>query len=321
VIWRSAFALASPGGTRARLSILIFHRVLPQQDPLFPGEIFAEQFAALMSHVASRFRVLALHDAVQALAHGTLPARAMAITFDDGYADNLEIAAPILQHAGIPATVFVATGYLDGSCMWNDLVIQALRATQRTSVDLRSIGLGTLQLGSHQDRRAAIDQVLAHLKYLPLEERSNRAERVLRAAEVDAPRGLMLTRESVRALHSAGFDVGAHTVTHPILARLATDAAWEEIRQSKLDLEALTGKSVALFAYPNGKPGADYSPDHVRMVREAGFEAAFTTAPGAANRDSDIHQLPRFTPWVRNPLRFDWLMMRNLRQDAEQGAA
>ena len=144
VIWRSAFALASPGGTRARLSILIFHRVLPQQDPLFPGEIFAEQFAALMSHVASRFRVLALHDAVQALAHGTLPARAMAITFDDGYADNLEIAAPILQHAGLPATVFVATGYLDGSCMWNDLVIQALRATQRTSIDLQSIGLGTL---------------------------------------------------------------------------------------------------------------------------------------------------------------------------------
>ena len=131
----------------------------------------------------------------------------------------------------------------------------------------------------------------------------------------------MLTRESVRALHSAGFDVGAHTVTHPILARLATDAAWEEIRQSKLELEALTGRSVALFAYPNGKPEADYSPNHVRMVREAGFDAAFTTAAGAANRDSDIRQLPRFTPWVRNPLRFDWLMMRNLRQDTEQQAA
>ena len=321
MIWRSAFALASPGGTRARLSVLIFHRVLPRRDPLFPGEIFAEPFAALMNHVASRFRVLVLRDAVQALAQGTLPARAMAITFDDGYADNLEIAAPILQRNRVPATVFVATGYLDGGCMWNDLVIQAFRATQRASVDLRSIGLGTFQLDSHQNRRAAIDQVLAHLKYLAVEDRRDRAERVLRAAEVDAPRELMLTRESVRALHAAGFDVGAHTVTHPILARLPTDAAWDEIRQSKVDLEALTGKSVDLFAYPNGKPGTDYSPDHVRMIREAGFEAAFTTASGAANRDSDVYQLPRFTPWVRNPLRFDWLMMRNLRQDTEQRIA
>lgn len=318
MIWRSAFALASPGGTRARLSILIFHRVLPRQDPLFPGEVFAEQFATLMNHVASRFRVLALRDAVRALAQGTLPARAMAITFDDGYADNLEIAAPILQRNRMPATVFVATGYLDGGCMWNDLVIQAFRTTQRTSVDLHSIGLGTFHLGSHKDRRAAIDQVIAHLKYLPVHERRDRAERVLHAAEADAPIGLMLTRDSVRALHAAGFDVGAHTVTHPILARLASDAAWEEIRQSKLDLEALTGKPVGLFAYPNGKPGADYLPDHARMIREAGYEAAFTTAPGAANRGSDVYQLPRFTPWVRNPLRFDWLMMRNLRQDAEQ---
>ena len=144
---------------------------------------------------------------------------------------------------------------------------------------------------------------------------------MLRAAQVGAPNALMLTRESVRALDAAGYDVGAHTVTHPILARLPTDAARDEIRQSKLDLEALTGKSVDLFAYPNGKPGADCSPDHVRMIREAGFEAAFTTASGAANRGSDVYQLPGFTPWVRNPLWFDWLMMRNLRQDADQRIA
>jgi peptidoglycan/xylan/chitin deacetylase (PgdA/CDA1 family) len=318
---RSAFALASPGGTRARLSVLIFHRVLPRQDPLFPGEVFAEQFSTLMDHVATRFRVLALRDAVRLLAQGALPARAMAITFDDGYADNLEIAAPILQRNRMPATVFVATGYLDGGCMWNDLVIQAIRTTQRASLDLQLIGLGTFRLGSHTDRRAAIDQVIAHLKYLPAHERSDRAERVLRSAEVNAPTGMMLTRESVRALHAAGWDVGAHTVTHPILARLPTDAAWEEIRQSKLDLEALTGTPVGLFAYPNGKPGADYLPDHVRMVREAGFEAAFTTAPGAANRRSDVYQLPRFTPWVRNPLRFDWLMIRNLQHDPDQPVA
>ena len=176
VIWRSAFALASPGGTRARLSVLIFHRVSAAQDPLFPGEIFAEQFAALMSHVASRFRVLALRDAVQALAQGTLPARAMAITFDDGYADNLEIAAPILQRHRVPATVFVATGYLDGGCMWNDLVIQALRATQR------DVGRPPIDRSRHVPTRfaqgpASGDRPGARASQVPAARRAQRSSR------------------------------------------------------------------------------------------------------------------------------------------------
>jgi hypothetical protein len=73
----------------------------------------------------------------------------------------------------------------------------------------------------------------------------------------------------------------------------------------------MIGKSVTLFAYPNGRPGIDYGPDHVRMVREAGFTAAFSTAWGAADSASDRWQLPRFTPWTRQPRKFDLLMMRN----------
>src|SRR5665213_2379474 len=146
MIWRSALAIASPGGMRAKLSILIFHRVLPQRDPLFPGEAFAKQFDALIEHVAARFRVLPLAYAIEALKQGTLPSRALAITFDDGYADNLTIAAPILQRHGVSATVFVATGYLDGSCMWNDLVIEAFRSTRHAELDLQSMNLGKHQL-------------------------------------------------------------------------------------------------------------------------------------------------------------------------------
>ena len=321
MIWQSAIALASPGGVRAKLSILIFHRVLPQQDPLFPEEPFAAQFDSVIRHISSRFRVLSLAEAVNALGRGTLPARALAITFDDGYADNLAIAAPILQRHRVPATVFVATGYLDGGCMWNDLVIEAFRATPRDALDLQSIGLSSFHLHSHDDRRRAIDDVLAHIKYLPQDERQDRAERILRTAEVSAPSGLMLTRESLRALHATGIDVGAHTVTHPILARLASDAAWHEIRKSKQDLEALLGKSVDLFAYPNGRPDEDYTAEHVSMIRETGFSAAVTTAPGAAQRASDVYQLPRFTPWSRDPLRFDLMMLRNLRQGTEKRAA
>jgi len=163
--------------------------------------------------------------------------------------------------------------------------------------------------------------VIDATKYLSLAERDARADHVLRAAGATAPKKLMLDSTSVNTLASLGVDVGVHTVNHPILARTSSDQAWEEIVESKRRLEELTGKSMRLFAYPNGKPGQDYSREHVSMVQQAGFDAAVSTAWGPATRQSDIFQLPRFTPWAREPLKFDLLMMRNLRMTAEQHAA
>src|SRR5450631_76744 len=160
MIWRSAFRLASPGGPKGRLSILIFHRVLAEPDPLFPSEPCADQFGALCAHLRSRFEVLPLLDAIDRLRHGTLPAGALAITFDDGYADNLSIAAPILRKHGLPATLFIATGYLDGGCMWNDRVIEAFRATREPEIDLTQLGLEAYRIESSVDRRIGIERVI-----------------------------------------------------------------------------------------------------------------------------------------------------------------
>jgi peptidoglycan/xylan/chitin deacetylase (PgdA/CDA1 family) len=317
MIWRGALGWASGAGASARLSILIFHRVLAEPDPLFPEEPSAAAFEGLLAHVKSRFNVLPLSDAVQRLAKGTLPSRALAITFDDGYADNLTVAAPILRRLALPATVFVTTGYL-GNAMWNDRIIEAFRDTSQATVDLRAIGLDVHASETPAQRRAAIDAVLNRVKYLPLPKRAELAAATLDAAGVK-PRVLpMLDHETVRALPAAGLDVGAHTVRHPILAELSADDAWSEITQSKRELEALLGRAVTLFAYPNGKPGTDYRGEHVRMVKEAGYTAAVSTAWGAATRDSDVLQLPRFTPWSRNPLKFDLMMLRNLRAGVEQ---
>jgi peptidoglycan/xylan/chitin deacetylase (PgdA/CDA1 family) len=265
--------------------------------------------------------VLPLATAVRNLSDGTLPAAALAITFDDGYAENLTIAAPVLRKHGLPATVFVATGYLDGGSMFNDLVIEAFRSTERPALDLASLGLGRHPLLSVDDRCAAIDRVLVSIKYLPAERRDLLAREILRIAGVDAPTGLMLTRDAVALLPESGLDVGAHTVTHPILAKASEADAWREIEQSKHDLEALLGRTVSLFAYPNGQPGRDYRDEHVRMVRDAGFSAAVSTACGAAHHRSDVFQLPRFTPWSRQPVRFDLQMLRNLWQRPATGTA
>jgi len=310
MILRSALALASYG----RLSILVFHRVLREVDPLLPSEPCAAQFDALLRHIKARFTVLPLLDAIERLRSGTLPSAALAITLDDGYADNLAVAAPILRAHGVPATVFVASGYLDGGCMFNDVVIEAFRSAQRSPIDLTGLGLGTYPLDSVEHRSAAIENVLNSIKYLPRPERERRAQAIAQAAGSQVPQKLMLTRTSLRNLAEFGIDVGAHTVTHPILANTEPGEAWREIQQSKSDLEELIGRPVALFAYPNGKPRQDYLPDHVRMVREAGFVGAVSGVWGAASRTTDNLQLPRFTPWSRQPLKFDLLMLNNLRQ-------
>ena len=126
-LWRSAHALVHPGGGRGRLSIFIFHRVPEQKDPMLPGEPDAAEFDMLIGWISDLYRVLPLSEAVDRLADGTLPARAAAITFDDGYLDNLEIAAPILRKHGACATLFIATDAIERGIMWNDLVIDALR--------------------------------------------------------------------------------------------------------------------------------------------------------------------------------------------------
>ena len=109
--WCSSAVDAAAG---RRLSILIFHRVLPRPDPLFPDEIDAAQFDRLMALVAGGYNVLSLGRALPLLATSQLPPRALVITFDDGYADNAEIALPILRRHGLVATFFVASGFQIG---------------------------------------------------------------------------------------------------------------------------------------------------------------------------------------------------------------
>jgi peptidoglycan/xylan/chitin deacetylase (PgdA/CDA1 family) len=258
------------------------------------------------------FNVLPLPQAVQHLVKGTLPERAAAITFDDGYADNREVALPLLQHHGVTATFFIATGFLDGGRMWNDSIIEAIRRCQHTTLDLTALGLGRHPLAGSQDRRAAIDACIAQLKYRPTGPRNAVALQIAEIANVDLPSTLMMSSDEVRNLHRAGMQIGAHTVTHPILTKLTPDEARREIQDSRTYLESLLGERVSLFAYPNGKLDDDYAECHADLVREMGFDAAVSTDRGVADASSDIMRLPRFTPWDRSHLRFGGRLLSNL---------
>lgn len=311
---RSVLSWHSPAGPRARLAVLIFHRVLPRADPLCPDEMHAARFDALCGRLAAAFNVLPLGAAVRRLRAGTLPARALAITFDDGYADNHGTALPILQRHGLPATFFVATGFLDGGRMFNDTVIEAVRRAPGPQLDLRAPetgALGLLPLGDWAERRAAVARALAGIKYRAGPERQRLADTIASACGAVLPDDLMMSSAQVCALHRAGMTVGAHTVSHPILAGLDRAQAEQEILAGRQRLEQITGAPVTLFAYPNGKPGTDYNAQSVAVVRAAGFEAAVSTAWGAASRHTDPFQLPRFTPWADSPPKFTAHMLRN----------
>lgn len=309
---RTALSLLSPGGQRGRLTILIFHRVLPEIDPLFPDEPDARRFDEMLTWVKAWFNVLPLDTAIQQLRAGQLPPRAAAITFDDGYADNRTIATPILQRHGLSATFFIATGFLDGGRMWNDSIIEAVRGAKATVLDLTRLGLGAFPNQTIQDKRTAIDQIIAAIKYRPIDERVEITNALFETLCVPPTCNLMMTSSQVREMRDSGMLIGAHTVSHPILAKTHPATARQEIADSKARLEALLNQPVTLFAYPNGKPGTDYCPEHATLVRDLGFTAAVSTAWGAANALSDPFQLPRFTPWDRHRTGFGIRLIRNL---------
>ncbi len=310
---RPLIQLVAPAGPQSRLSILIFHRVLPRTDPLFPDEVDAPRFDAICAHVKHWFNVLPLAEAAQRLQSGTLPARPLCITFDDGYADNRTQAAPILQRHGLNATFFVATGFLDGARMWNDTLIEVVRTCRLPALPLQGLHsqLQDLPLNNVEARRAAIAALIGCAKYQPMAQRQIFVDEVARRAAVLPPADLMMTTTQVRELRALGQDVGAHTVSHPILRTLARSEALREIEASKKTLERLLGEPVPLFAYPNGKPGEDYASEAVELVREVGFEAAVSTQWGVSTRSTDRFQLRRFTPWDRQPWRFGARLWQN----------
>lgn len=312
---RWLMTLGAPGGRRGKLCVLIYHRVLPGPDPMCVGEVNQETFRWHVALLARHCRVLPLSEALQGLAAGTLPPRAVAITFDDGYRDNAEVALPILSEYRVPATFFVTTGFVGGGLMWNDRITEFVRCTPQDHLDLRALGLPAFELQTWEQRRYAARELVLSLRRLADQQRSETVQAIIDGGSQMLPDNLMMEPAHVRQLAAAGMEIGAHTVNHPLLSRVDRRQAETEIAESKDFLESLLHQPVALFAYPNGKPGTDYGAEHVAMVKRCGFQGAVSTRWGAARRQDDPFQIPRLRPWQQSPGRFQLELARNtLRQ-------
>lgn len=278
---RAAGSVLSPASRRGRLVVFCYHQVLTELDPLRPGEPDEAQFRDDIRLIGSVFNVLTFGEAAARLASGTLPRRAACITFDDGYADNFELAAPILRSAGMPATFFIAGGAVDAGVMWNDLVIESVARSGAA------------------ERAEELPAILRRLKYMPMAERWKESVRMFReTGDTELPR-LMMTREMIANLANQGFEIGGHTINHPILKGMPDDVARKEIEDCSSWIQDVTNKTPVTFAYPNGIPGQDFDPKHEAMVRDAGFKAATSTRWAVAGPGSDPFEIPRIGPWWR----------------------
>ncbi len=226
---------AVDGDAGRTLRVLMYHKVndTPENSVTVPVSLFDEQMAQLGE---LGYRPVSLDDVLAYYLEGVpLPQRAVLITFDDGYRDNLENAAPILDRYGYPAVLFVPVAYL-----------------------------GEARPLPHDEHLAARGVVNRTLEWRHLAE-----------------------------LESSGIRVESHGIGHKPLADLELDEAAREITLSKLRLEDALGRPVRAFAYVKGSE-AHYRPVHLSLLRQAGYDLAFTSISGANGPTTDPLQLHRY---------------------------
>jgi peptidoglycan/xylan/chitin deacetylase (PgdA/CDA1 family) len=254
-------------------------------------------FRLQMAFVKRAYGVVPLDAIVDAIADGRpLPPRALAVTFDDGYADNHRLGLPVLRDLGLSATIYVATAGLDDAAPFWVAAVRAL-ALAATGPSLDVPGQTPIPLGPVAQRGPAVKALTRALVPLDAAARATLLEQTARGAGVDLARllrGTMLTRAQVRELHAAGWTIGAHTVNHINVALADRAAAEAEIVGSRDALAAAVGARVCHFCYPNtGGAHRYFGPAVTEILRRTGFRSATTSKPGALQPGVDPFLLPR----------------------------
>ncbi len=293
---------------RNRPVVLVFHGVTAET----PGHLCNHEglhlhlpiFERLMTFVASRYRAVPLSHIVDWLDGATtLPDRAVAITFDDGYRNVLTDAAPVLSRLGLPATLFVATDFVfRHEMLWTDRLVSALYLSRepRLAIDTPH-GALDLPLRTDSEKIAADRRLLAFCKALPDRDRVAALNRIVDALGVDEAKlatawagHTPVAPEELEQLASYGVDVGSHTCSHAIVSRMSEAQMATELAESKRLIESATGRECAHFSYPNGGP-ADYNASTRRCVVDAGYRSAVTTIKTAVTSSQDRFEIPRCT--------------------------
>jgi peptidoglycan/xylan/chitin deacetylase (PgdA/CDA1 family) len=284
--------------------ILGYHRIAAtSRDPYsmcVSPQRFSEQLKILRQHATP----MRLQDVVQRMQDDNLPSRAVALTFDDGYKDQLFEAKPLLEKHQIPATVFVTTGYFDSEFWWNELeeiLISPVNLPQHLSILINGERFNwSCVTRDHSNRiddsrRNLLLSLYQRMLLIPRQHQQNLLNHLRKwtgAISFQRPSRALTCEQVVQLASGNLIDIGAHSVSHPFLNRLSAASQHSEIHESKASLEKLLGQPISGFSYPNGA-ASERTRD---MVREAGFVFACASYNDVAWRRSNRFYLPRF--WI-----------------------
>lgn len=286
--------------------ILTYHGVLSGADDgqsfLDHNFVAEEAFERHLRFVTSHYRPISLEQLVACYRRNAPPPpRSIAVTFDDGFANNYTLAFPLLRRFSVPFTVFLTTGLIetDGAQLWTERVKRAIYLHPATSVTLQLEGQTfACALDSAPAREASARRVLQTLKRLPPHVRDRCVERIETACgrppltPADRERYDFLKWAQVRDMASAGVEFGSHTVSHPILTTLDDSTLADELRRSKGQIESELGVECYAFAYPNGSP-ADYGEREKRALRDAGYACALSLRNSLNRPSPDLYDIDR----------------------------
>jgi peptidoglycan/xylan/chitin deacetylase (PgdA/CDA1 family) len=296
------------------IAVLMYHSVreAPRAYANVLGPIVhaTSIFRRQMEMLARRCTPVSMDDILRFAHHQIdLPPQCFAVTFDDGYADNLEVAAPILEQLGIPGAFYPTVNYIGTQNLpWVARLRHAFFTSNEDSWTGSNGAPGSL-LGS-DDRQQAFAQACQDLGGLAGNEQENAIRQIeaqLRVQPLSQP-DLMLSWGQLRALASRGHTIGSHTLCHPNLAHVKDDATLRhELVESKRQLDAQLGVSVRHFSYPVPVLTPHWTSHTVEMTRDAGYATAITTTPGLVHRGDNLLSLRRVRP-AYNMDEFRWVL-------------
>lgn len=285
---------------RKLATILTYHSVVDLPLPFgMWTHLPLRQFADQMALLAQEAQVISLREMARGIAAGTLPRYAVAVTFDDGFRNNFTRAYPVLQKYRIPATIFLSTGYIDGTeLFWPERLAYQLMRTPRQS--LSTSLFGHLELQTTAERKTAFGTIRTALKTLHPRELQKKIADLEECLGVERREGdplvqewLPLSWEDVRAMEADGLvSFGGHTVSHAILSRLDAAEALQEISGCRTALDHHLDHRTACWAHPNGTR-QDFGRRHLEMLAAHAFTTVLTAEPGYVSCRSELAMLPR----------------------------
>ncbi len=295
--------------TKDTATIFMLHSITPSgihRDGAISTDEMASHFEYLKR---KRYNVLSLRDYINSLINHENTYKTVVFTVDDGYRDFYLNAFDAFKRFDFPATVFITSDFIERRLFfWWDMIEFSFQNTCNENIDLVSIGMGTADISTPQEKADIAQKITRYCKKLPNNEKLSLISDLVEKLQVDIsdqPRGIYepLSWDEIREMANHRIDFLPHTKTHPILSRIPPGEQEVELTEPKRIIEERLAKKADIFCYPNGQ-GDDFTEETITILKSAGYIAAVMGVPGFDNtqKDTDLFRLKRFGIPTEKPL-------------------